>query len=111
MNQSTIDFFGGKNPTLHFYQVKILFHLLIHVFFHSVVTDYIAFCLLESESVSSTCFLFLSRHFKSFQCLLKCAAMPVPWACVPTVKMVQGLGPNGNLVAELERIEIRICCS
>lgn len=106
MNQSTIDFFGGNNPTLHFYQVKMLFHLLLYVFFHLVVTDYIVFCLLESESVSNTCFLFLCRQFKSFQCLLKCAAMPVP-----TVKMVQDLGPNGNLVAELERIEIRICCS
>lgn len=40
----------------------------------------------------------LHRYFKSFQCLFKCAAMPVPWACIPTVEMAPGsLRPNDSL--------------
>lgn len=79
-------------------KLKIVFNTLLRVFFHSIVTDYNASCLLELEAVSNASFFFLHGCFKSFQCLFTFAAMPVPWACVPSVRMVPGsLKPRDHL--------------
>lgn len=81
------------------------------MFFHSIVTDYNASCLLKLES--NACFSFLPGYFKSFQCLFKCAAMPIPWDCFPTAKMVSGcLGSNGrNRARELLLLTDALCIS
>lgn len=79
-------------------KLKVLFNTLLHGFFHSIVTDYNASCLLELEAVSNACFFFLPKYFKPFQYLFKCASMLVSWGYVPIVKMVLGsLGAHDNL--------------